>query len=200
MRTVEAIDGLFGILDEGDLPADTADWSNGLVAVMSAGALIATGVAFGPVRVQTATSLEAPPAANEGDGWDEIIEVTVQAPTGRLRAHSLEDSSFPELPVLSTHGRGPYRLRVHARGRANQAAEDPVEDYLLQIWPAGADEDVVILRSSERIERALSEPWTTEGAPEPEPCNTRKDDEELRARLLRGGGSHPLPDTERGSA
>ncbi|MFD9071401.1 hypothetical protein [Streptomyces lasiicapitis] len=43
MSTVEAIDGLFGILDDGELPAHTADWSNGMVAVMTTGALIATG-------------------------------------------------------------------------------------------------------------------------------------------------------------
>ncbi|WP_190136867.1 hypothetical protein [Streptomyces longispororuber] len=64
---MEAIDGLFGILDQGNLPADTAGWSNGLAVVMTAGALIATGVAFGPVRVQTLTSLEFPPTADDQD-------------------------------------------------------------------------------------------------------------------------------------
>ncbi|MFD9071402.1 hypothetical protein [Streptomyces lasiicapitis] len=103
-----------------------------------------------------------PPAADDQDTWDEIIEVTVHAPTGRLRAHSLEDSEFPELPVLSTAGSGAYRVRVHARGRADApttAEGDPVEDYLLQVWPVGTDEDTVVLRSSRSIEMALREPW-----------------------------------------
>ncbi|WP_157167315.1 hypothetical protein [Streptomyces typhae] len=196
---MEAIDGLFGILDEGDLPADTADFSNGLVAVMTAGALIATGVAFGPVRVQTLTSLEPPPAADSQDEWEEIIEVTVQAPTGRLRAHSLEDSRYPRLPALSTQGSGPYRVRVHARGRAgapSQADGDPVEDYLLQVWPAGTDRDTIILRGSERIERALREPWPTEHAPG---LRTTDEEDELCVRLLRGGGSNPLSEPGRGN-
>ncbi|WP_157856017.1 hypothetical protein [Streptomyces aureocirculatus] len=193
---MEAVDGLFGLLDEGELPADSADWSNGLVAVMTAGALIATGTAFGPVRVQAVTGLEAPPAAGDQDGWEEIIEVTVQAPAGRLRAHSLEDSQFSELPVLSTQGGGPYRVRVHTRGRGNapsQTEDDPVEDYLLQVWPAGADRGTVILRSSERIEMALREPWPSGQAPDPD--ETGGDEEELRARLLRGG-SEPIPDAQ----
>ncbi|MER5305629.1 hypothetical protein ABT039_40040 [Streptomyces lasiicapitis] len=193
MSTVEAIDGLFGILDDGEMPAHTADWSNGMVAVMTTGALIATGVDFGPVRVLTAISIEPPPAADDQDTWDEIIEVTVHAPTGRLRAHSLEDGEFPELPVLSTAGSGAYRVRVHARGRADApttAEGDPVEDYLLQVWPAGTDEDTVVLRSSRSIEMALREPWPLEHAPE-----TGETDEsnELRDRLLKGGGSNPLP-------
>ncbi|MFD0416811.1 hypothetical protein [Streptomyces sp. NPDC127108] len=170
MSTVEAIDSLFGILDDGELPGHTADWSNGLVAVMTAGALIATGVAFGPVRVRTAFSSQPPPAVDDQGSWDEIIEVTVQAPTGRLRAHSLEDSGFPELPVLSTAGSGAYRVRVHARGRADAPTVvrgDPVEDYLLQVWPVGTDEDTVVLRSSERIEAALREPRPLGHTPDP---------------------------------
>lgn len=200
MSTVEAIDGLFGILDDGELPADTADWSNGLVAVMTAGALIATGVDYGPVRVQTAISSQPPPVADDQDEWEEIIEVTVQAPTGRLRAHSLEDSEFPELPVLSTAGSGAYRVRVHARGRADApttAEGDPVEDYLLQVWPAGPEEGTAVLRSSERIEMALREPWSSEHAPEPYETD---ESDELRARLRQGGGADPLPDATRGGS
>ena len=52
-------------------------------------ALLATGVVFGPVRVRTATSSHPPPPADDRDGWEEVIEVTVHAPadsvTGQAR-------------------------------------------------------------------------------------------------------------------
>lgn len=196
MSIVEASDGLFGLLDEGEIPAHTADWSNGLVAMMSAGALIATGVNIGPVRVQTATSTEpaAPPVAGQAE-WDEIIEVTVHAPRGRLRVEGLEHGTVGDLPVLSAQGSGSYRLRVHARGRAiapDQAEDDPVEDYLLQVWPAGAEEGTVVLRSSERIERALQNPPPAVDGPDPYETASRSKterDQLLRDQLLRGGGT-----------
>jgi hypothetical protein len=40
-------EGSFGILDNGQIPARTADWSNGMVAPMEQGALIATGRTHG---------------------------------------------------------------------------------------------------------------------------------------------------------
>lgn len=43
MALVAAVDGLFDVLDAGEIPAHTVGWSNGLIAVKSAGARIATG-------------------------------------------------------------------------------------------------------------------------------------------------------------
>src|SRR5690242_353866 len=44
-----------------------------------------------------------------------------------------------ELPALPA-GPGTYRLRYHGRnvdaGRAADTADEPVDEYLLQIWPA----------------------------------------------------------------
>ncbi|WP_125264438.1 hypothetical protein [Streptomyces alboflavus] len=188
MALVEAVDGLFGVLDAGEIPAHTADWSNGLVAVMSSGALIVSGVSDGPVRVTVATSAGPPPTPSDrGDGWEEVIEVTVHAPTGRLRVQSLERGDVRDLPLLSPHGSGPYRLRLHARGRTiapDKVCDEPVEDYLLHLWPAGPPDETRILRASEEIERSLCTPAPSPG-PDPHAPDARTIVE--RERLLRGG-------------
>lgn len=188
MALVTAVDGLFGVLDAGEVPAHTADWSNGLIAVMSAGALIATGVSEGPVRVQAHTGTGPPPTApDRWEGWEEVVEVTVHAPTGRLRVQCLELGDVRDLPLLSTRGIGPYRLRIHARGRtraAGKVLDEPLEDYLLHLWPAGPPHEPRILRTSEDIERALHTPAPPPG-PDPHAPDARAVLE--RERLLRGG-------------
>ncbi|WJV51677.1 hypothetical protein [Streptomyces flavofungini] len=188
--TVYVPEGSFGVLDHGEIPAHTADWSNGFVAVMASGALIATGIHTGPVRVQAITSAEPPPALGEDDpAWDEIVEVTVQAPAGHLQVESLHTGAIDGLPPLSLHGSGPYRLRVHARGRhigRDKVRDEPVEDYLLLTWPAGTATEVEILRSSDEIRQAMRAP-----VPPPQPAEAPDDAERRnqieRDRLLRGG-------------
>lgn len=47
-------------------------------------------------------------------------------------------SNAPDLPLLTPQGPGTYRVRVHARGRdiaPDGVAYEPVEDYLLIVWP-----------------------------------------------------------------
>jgi hypothetical protein len=51
------------------------------------------------------------------------------------------DDLDEELPVLSFHGPGDYRLPIHARGRdtaIDLAPEQITEWYLIQAWPAPA--------------------------------------------------------------
>ncbi|GGV51148.1 hypothetical protein [Streptomyces spectabilis] len=196
MSTVYVPEGSFGVLDHGEIPAHTADWSNGLVAVMTTGALIATGIHTGPVRVQAISTAALPPSPDEEDpSWEEIIEVTVQAPHAELRVESLHDGVIGDLPLLSTQGPGPYRLRVHVRGREvarDKVCHEPTEDYLLLVWPAGTATGTVILRSSEEIQEALQ---TRVSPPLPADdtlsAGERRDRIE-RDRLLRGGAD-PAP-------
>jgi hypothetical protein len=47
----------------------------------------------GPVRVSLEVR-QPPPAAEPGD-WQEIVEATVFAPTGRLHVETYEGTSFP---------------------------------------------------------------------------------------------------------
>ncbi|MQS38006.1 hypothetical protein [Streptomyces katsurahamanus] len=135
--TVRVDDLSFGVLDYGDIPIETADWTNGLVAVMSDGAVICTGIHTGNVLVRVALHPFAP--SDAGDGWEETAEVSVHSRRGLLRVESYEDGAVEDLPLLSTAGPGWYRLRVHARGRSinpDGVQDTPVEHYLLAIWPA----------------------------------------------------------------
>jgi hypothetical protein len=57
------------------------------------------------------------------------------------------------LPLLSGHGRGGYRCRVHARGRDTMidgTADTPVEDYLIEVGPEGERLQQVVHRQSDR--------------------------------------------------
>ena len=60
-HNVYVTEGTFGVLDSGEIPVQTADWSNGLAAPMSEGALIATGIHLGEIRA-TASSVSGPPS------------------------------------------------------------------------------------------------------------------------------------------
>ncbi|WP_172384250.1 hypothetical protein [Streptomyces sp. MNP-20] len=184
-------EGSFGVLDHGEIPAHTADWSNGLVAVMATGALIVTGIHTGVVRVQAISVATPPPAPDEEDqSWEEIIEVTVLAPRAELRVDSLLDGVIDDLPLLSAHGPGPYRLRVHARGRdlaRDKACHDPTEDYLLLSWPAGITTGTVILRASEEIQEALLTPTPPPLPADAQPSEAERRDQIERDRLLQGG-------------
>ncbi|WP_157856013.1 hypothetical protein [Streptomyces aureocirculatus] len=184
-------EGSFGVLDSGEIPADTADWSNGFVAVMETGVLIATGIHTGNIRVQASPYLTAPSlSSSDAEVWDEIVEVSVQAPHAGLCVESLHDGVIAELPLLSTGGNGPYRLRVHARGRDiayDQVREQPVEDYLIQAWPAGATTDINILRGSAKIEGALRNRRARPPAHSSSVSETDRNEEMELERLRRGG-------------
>lgn len=150
-------EGTFGVLDDGVIAVKTADWSNGLVAPMTQGALIVTGMNTGYVGV-TVLAQDSPPAELAADTWEEIVEVSLHAPTGNLQVESLDLGPVANDPAfLAPSGPGWYRLRVHAQGREtlpDKTSMEPVEHYLLITWP-GSREDTVILRTSENIEPRL---------------------------------------------
>lgn len=179
-------EGTFGVLDAGEIPVQTADWSNGLAVPMSHGALIVTGIHTGEIRA-TATPMTGPPPGPADDLWEEIVEVSVHAPTGGLQVESLEQGPVDGLAPLSPAGPGWYRLRVHARGRStlpDKTSPEPVEDYLVMTWPAPwADAD--ILRRSDRQEHDLAHAADAPQPQQPAPARS-KEQETLRRRLLRG--------------
>lgn len=161
-------EGIFGVLDDGVIPVETADWSNGLVAPMAQGAIIVTGINTGYVRVSLLT-LEDSPVEPPAESWEEIVEVSLHAPKHNLQLESLEVGALAPATLAEPESSW-YRFRVHARGRdllRDKVSMDPVEDYLLISWPAG-QEDAAILRSSESIERRMhAQPANTVRAPEP---------------------------------
>ncbi|MFB7781212.1 hypothetical protein ACFC1D_00680 [Streptomyces vinaceus] len=52
-------EGVFGILDLGEVPVESVDRSGRLIARMSAGALVRTGINTGNVHVETCTGTPA---------------------------------------------------------------------------------------------------------------------------------------------
>ncbi|WOX15981.1 hypothetical protein [Streptomyces sp. N50] len=82
-------EGTFGVLDDGVIAVETADWSNGLVAPMTQGALIVTGINTGYVEF-TGLAQDSPPGELAADTWEEIVEVSLHAPAGNLQVESLD--------------------------------------------------------------------------------------------------------------
>jgi hypothetical protein len=178
--TVRVADHLFGLVDRGAIAIDTADWSNGLVVVMAAGALLYTGIHSGTVRV-TADVLPGPPTEVDPGPWDDIVEASLYAPTGHLGVHQLEylpQEEPPSLPVLSPAGPGHYRVRAHARGRDRDfdaAVDHSDEHYLLSVWPA-APLPPLIVRATDRCGYGLrlsALPPRPQPAPAPPPDRRR---------------------------
>ncbi|MER6678943.1 hypothetical protein [Streptomyces sp. NPDC000983] len=150
-------EAVFGLLDAGEIPAHSADWTHGFVAPMTEGALIGTGLNTGRVRVTVDGPHDHAPEA-PADDWEEVVEASVHAPTGRLQVESLElGPPADDSAILCPAGPGWYRVRVHARDRAlhfDQVSMEPVEDYLIITWPAPPSE-ITVLRTSESIEQTI---------------------------------------------
>ncbi|MGW2532807.1 hypothetical protein ACWC10_38055, partial [Streptomyces sp. NPDC001595] len=122
----------------------------------------------------------------EGD-WEEIVEVSVYAPTGNLRVDALDTGPVVELPLLSSAGPGWYRVRVHAKARRtlwDKTSTEPVEDYLVQSWPADPA-DITFLRTTDLIDESPSAPVGLPSAPQSARKTAEEEDPELQ-RLLRG--------------
>jgi hypothetical protein len=158
----------FTVLDGSEWDVDSEVRTTGLVGVMSTGATIITGMSTGPVQVTAEYRPSEPvhPDQYEAAGidpgpWDEIVEVSVNAPLGDLQVGHFEDRPAAGLPLLSQAGPGTYRLRAHARRRDIHAGEilmppedwdeyppdeDPnyPEEHLLIVWPAPPQPDNII--------------------------------------------------------
>jgi len=143
---------------------DVSGWDytgfNGLVAAITGAgrlakpgelgewAVVMTGTEMGYVRV-TADVRDTAPEQLDLDGWDDVAEVSL-ALTGE-RAGVVTDSDADELdklPEFTAVGPGPYRVRVHARGRdegnrALRVSGEPVEEHLIVMWRAPYSPEVV---------------------------------------------------------
>lgn len=102
-------------------------------------AIVMTGTEFGPVRLRYEPYDQALPLPL--DGWDDVVEVSMRLTDATTIHGPIPDDRVRALPPVSHRGAGTYRIRVHTRGR--DAARDlgdidgtPVEDHLLQAWPA----------------------------------------------------------------
>ncbi|MER7823096.1 hypothetical protein ABTX85_11090 [Streptomyces sp. NPDC096097] len=159
-------EGVFGILDAGRIPIETADRSQGFLVTMEQGALVVTGINTGGVQVRVHALDEAP--TPEAGSWEETARSRICAPEGRLRVESLTHGPDEHLPLLSTGGPGWYEVEVKARGRSLEpdgCNARSGEQYLITAWPspdrlpvpaptprAGHDEDP---QAAERRQRLL---------------------------------------------
>jgi hypothetical protein len=136
----------FDISDEdGPTGPDLERGHNALVRVADGVTIVITGIHTGGVDV-TVTLHETEPAPDDGN-WQEIVEVSAHSASGDLMVRGMMDDLDAELPVLSFHRPGDYRLRVHARGRdtaIDLAPDQLTEWYLIQAWPAPAHEARVL--------------------------------------------------------
>jgi hypothetical protein len=113
---------------------------DGLIAATARLAVVRTGTHTGWVAVRVAVAGAAP--GLDADGWDEVAEVSLSAAPDSPGLSVISDGSGPdELAALTPAGAGSYRVRVHARGQDDGAAADvvsgvPVEEHLIQVWPA----------------------------------------------------------------
>lgn len=145
---------------------------NGLVAAGPGFAQIYTAIKAGPVVVRV-KALDRRPAEIDTpwvDDWEDIVEISVEAFEGQLRAvEQYEGTNERPSSVLTIHGPGWYRLRVHAMGRdlhPDHYVQYPTENYLLQMWPAPQAADTEHRAQSQFIQQAKMQ---ARNQPPPEP-------------------------------
>jgi hypothetical protein len=136
----------FEISDEdGPTGPDLGRGHNGLVRVADGVITVMTGIHTGDVDVTVALH-HSEPSPDTGD-WQEIVEISAHSASGELTVRGIMDDLDEELPVLSHHGPGNYRLRVHARGRdtaVDMTPDEVTEWYLVHVWPAPPKEATVL--------------------------------------------------------
>lgn len=127
--------------DEFSLPGPGGD--NGLVGVVPGLAVVVTGTQFGNVTISVQAG-ESDPGLDTGP-WDEVTEISL---TGQGLGITSGGQGPDEFQNLTPPGTSGHRVRVHARGRDAGAAQDvvdgaPVEEHLIQIWPAAPAPDTI---------------------------------------------------------
>ncbi|UNZ21334.1 hypothetical protein [Streptomyces sp. 891-h] len=146
-RDVVSVDyHLFELADGDDhVPFEDYAAPNGLVFSKPGCAIVLVGASSGDVNVEVEVRDRPPSGGPVTDGWDEVVDHSVTSLTGNMHVRALMEDP-PDLPVLTPAGPGSYRVRVHARGRdiaPDGVAEEPLEDYLLVVWPAPTQPDTV---------------------------------------------------------
>lgn len=128
----------FQLQDAGEFIQPAPFGPNGLVNASPTMVYIYAGMKFGLVAVSVDIRDEAP-RGNDLDAWDDVVEISVHV-NQELQLLTWDNlPPTPEVPVLTPHGPGDYRLRVHARNRDLGEIRPPdaaPDEFLLVIWPA----------------------------------------------------------------
>ncbi|WP_460782072.1 hypothetical protein [Nonomuraea fastidiosa] len=135
-----------------DLPDDHPEHPVGILRVDEGGAFLITGLHTGKVGF-TVTVTDHDPGPDT-EGYEDIVEVSLESEAGRLSLHEWGGENVHELPALPA-GPGWYRLRYHAKNM-DEAAETDTSDevidrYLLQIWPQDESEPRVVKSTSKQL-------------------------------------------------
>jgi hypothetical protein len=121
--------------------------ASGLVGIAPGVAVVITGTQFGNVSIGVQAG-ESDPGLDTGP-WDEVVEVSVvSGPGGHGLCLTSGGDGPDEFGQMTPPGAGSYRVRVHARGRdigadLDVVEDEPVEEHLVQIWPAAAAPEVI---------------------------------------------------------
>lgn len=135
--------------DPGDLTAAFEGQTNGLLGGQVPGSLWArTGLHTGPVPLRVEVTDVAQPVA---EVWEDVVEVSFQPPRAATLGAFEEFHELPDWPSETW-----LRARLHARSMDPARAadslghdEDPIDEYLLVVWPEDAPRpDEVLLRTS----------------------------------------------------
>ena len=118
---------------------------NGLVGAADPGGLylhFARRSGGSRVRIEL---LSQEPQLHDEDPWEDLVEVSVTVPEGSApNWFSWGDEDSGELALPS----GTYRVRVSAEGRDlgadNEFADEVVDTYLLEFWPAPYRPDEIL--------------------------------------------------------
>lgn len=140
-------------------PFETMNYLTGLAGVMESAVLIHAGIDRGYVTVTTqpaahSVALDTPEQWASLDAWEDVAEVSLYVPNGALSVEQLSygpSETSPKLSLLSAHGPGHYRLRIHASGRDShygQVLHESEERYHFTAWPAPPAAPLVIKATS----------------------------------------------------
>lgn len=135
---------------DGDFDRFFAGQVNGLVGAAGPDGVyvnLARRSGGSPVRI---VLLDKAPTGNDS-AWEDVVEVSFILPVGYdMRWQTWAGESGGMLGGLP---HGSYRMRASAKGRdegqAGEFSEDPVDAYLLQVWPAPPQPDAVLRTGSE---------------------------------------------------
>ncbi|WP_448630630.1 hypothetical protein [Cellulomonas soli] len=129
---------------------------------------IRTGIHTGWVLVAV-ERLGSPPTEPVAQEWQTVVEASIEPLETTAVVGSATSGPNRLLPELRAPERGFLRLRVSARNRDEHydgAGGDPLEFYLVQAWPGGSPDGIVV-RDSGRASAELQGPSVVDAAAPP---------------------------------
>src|SRR5262249_56258875 len=115
------------------------------------GGVVSWGQEIGHIAVTAERWNDAPPPAV--DDWQDVAEVSVAWRSAFLDFGTTGSGDDPT-KRLELPGPGDYRLRVHGRNRDDgdpRGDGDPVEEYLIQVWPASPGAPITVNVTSQLV-------------------------------------------------